>query len=322
MAVRSESRKRGLGLLLVFGAVMAFALFARIGQLTLPLAGLLVATRARRGHVIAASFLVGVSLWWLAQVGNPPDQLVRAAAVIGSTVFVAAFVSMKWSHTHRSLVAMGLAAGGVSVMFAALRISWPEVRWWVESRIQFAAQMTLTRMSGNRFGTGGDLTSNDPMVGQLEGWFEAGIPFIADYFPALVAVQMFAGFALATVLFRRIAPELGVTLARFRDFRFSEHLGWIAVVSLAIVLMVRAAALKLLAANVLVVAGMLYALRGSAVVVFGLALTGGPGLITTGIMALSVVFLLPVVLTGTILLGVVDTGLDLRRRWSTPQERT
>jgi Sec-independent protein secretion pathway component TatC len=63
-------------------------------------------------------------------------------------------------------------------------------------------------------------------------------------------------------------------------------------------------------------------LRGSAVVVFGLALTGGPGLITTGIMAFSVVFMLPIVLTGTILLGVVDTGLDLRRRWSTPQERT
>ena len=313
---------RGLGLLLVFGAGLAFALFSHIGLLTLPLAGLLLATRARSGHVIAASFLAGVSLWWLAQVGNPPDQIVRAAAVVGSTVFVTAFVSMKWSHTHRSLVAMGLAAGSVSVMFAALGISWPEVRWWVESRIQFAVQGALTLMSGNRLGTGSDLTNSDPMVGQWEGLFERVIPLMADYFPAMVAVQIFAGFGLATVLFRRLAPEVGVTLAKFRDFRFSEHLGWIAVLSLAIVLMVRAAALKLLAANVLVVAGLLYAVRGSAVVVFGLALTGGPGLIMTGIMAFLVVFMLPIVLTGTILLGVVDAGLDLRRRWSTPQERT
>ncbi len=98
-------------------------------------------------------------------------------------------------------------------------------------------------------------------------------------------------------------------------------MGWIAVVALALILMLRAGALKLLAANVLVVAGALYALRGSAVVIFGLTVTGGPGLLTTGIMAFLVVFMLPVVLAGTILLGVVDAGMDLRRRWTTPQER-
>ena len=320
MSVRSESHKKGgLGLLLVFGAGIAFALFAPIGLLTLPLAGMVLATRARSRHGVAAALLAGVSLWWLAQVGNPPDQVVRSAAVIGSAVFVATLVSMTWSHTHRSLVAIGLAAGSISVLFAVLHISWSEVRWWVESRIQFAAQMALTRMSGNRFGTGGELTNGDPLVGQL---VDRVIPIMADYFPATVAVQMFAGFALATVLFRRIAPEIGVTLGKFREFRFSEHLGWIVVVSLGIVLMLRVGALKLLAANVLVVAGLLYALRGSAVVIFGLTLTGGPGFITTGIMAFLVVFMLPVVLTGAILLGVVDAGLDLRRRWSTPQERT
>ncbi len=323
MSVRSESHKKGgLGLLLVFGAGIAFVILAPIGLLTLPLAGMVLATRARSRHGIAAALLGGVSLWWLAQVGNPPDQVVRAAAVVGSTVFVATLVSMTWSHTHRSLVAIGLAAGSMSVLFAVLGISWSEVRWWVESRIQFAAQMTLTRMSGNRFGDGAELTNGGPLVGPLDGWFDRVIPIMADYFPATVAVQMFAGFALATVLFRRLAPEIGVTLGKFREFRFSEHLGWIVVVSLGVVLLLRVGTLKLLAANVLVVAGLLYALRGSAVVIFGLTLTGGPGFITTGILAFLVVFMLPVVLTGAILLGVVDAGLDLRRRWSTPQERT
>ncbi len=321
MAVRSESHRVLLGLLFALGAGIAFAIFAPIGLLTTPLAAMVLVAHARTRHVLAASFLTGVSLWWLAQIGSPPDQMVRAAAVIGSAVFGATFASTKWSHTHRSLIAVGMAAGIVSVLFGVMRVSWPEVRWWVESRIQFAAQMTLTRMSGNQLGSGGDVSNGNPMLGQLDGWFDRVIPIMADYFPATVAVQMFMGFALAAVLFRRIAPEAGAVIGRFRDFRFSEHLGWIAVVALALILMLRAGALKLLAANVLVVAGALYALRGSAVVIFGLAMTGGPGLFTTGIMAFLMVFMLPVVLAGTILLGVVDAGLDLRRRWTTPQER-
>ncbi len=321
MAVRSESRRGLLGLLFVFGGGIAFALFAPIGLLTMPLAAMVLVARARTSHVLAASFLTGVSLWWLAQVGSPPDQIVRAAAVVGSAVFGVTFVSTKWSHTHRSLVAVGMAAGIVSLLFSVMPVSWPEVRWWVDSRIQFAAQGALTLMSGNRLGNGGDFSISDPLLGQPDGWLDRVIPIMADYFPATVAVQMFVGFALAAVLFRRIAPEAGAVIGRFRDFRFSEHLGWIAVVALALILMLRAGALKLLAANVLVVAGALYALRGSAVVIFGLTVTGGPGLFTTGIMAFLVVFLLPVVLAGTILLGVVDAGMDLRLRWTTPQER-
>jgi uncharacterized protein YybS (DUF2232 family) len=133
---------------------------------------------------------------------------------------------------------------------------------------------------------------------------------------------MFVGLVLATALYRRFAPAANVKMGRFRDLRFSEHLGWVAVVALAIVLATRAATVKLLAANVLVVSGLLYALRGAAVTWYGLTLSGGPGFLTTGLIAFSVVFMLPVVLIGTILVGVVDAGLDLRRRWATPQERT
>jgi hypothetical protein len=236
---------------------------------------------------------------------------------MGSAAFVVTFLSTSWSLTHRSLAAIGVAAGGTGALLAAARTSWPEIHWWVESRVQFAAQLVLTRLSGDQPGAG-----DDALVVQLEAWFESVIPLMADFFPATVAVQMLAGFALATAVYRRFAPAAGVTWGKFRDFRFSEHLGWIAVVALAIVLLTRAATLKLMAANVLVVAGLLYALRGAAVAWFGLTLTGGPGLLTTGLVAFSVVFLLPVITIGTIFIGVVDAGLDLRRRWPTPQERT
>ena len=86
--------------------------------------------------------------------------------------------------------------------------------------------------------------------------------------------------------------------------------------------MTRLVAIKLLAANVLIVTGVLYALRGAAVMSFALAISGGPGLFTTAMIFFAIVFMLPVVLAGSILLGVVDAGLDLRRRWSTPRART
>ena len=145
---------------------------------------------------------------------------------------------------------------------------------------------------------------------------------MADLFPAALAVQLIAGFALATLLYGRMSGPTGRPLGRFRDFRFTEHLGWAAVVALAIVLLTRLATMKLLAANVLIVTGVLYALRGAAVVWFAWAMAGGPGLLSIAMIIFSIVFLLPVVLAGTILLGVVDTGLDLRQRWSTPRART
>ena len=320
MSLPSESPTGGggLGLLLVLGAGIVFALLVPIGLLTVPLAGLVLVTRLQRLRaVVTASLLTGISLWWLAQIGDPPDQVIRAAAVMGSAAFVVTFLSTSWSLTHRSLAAIGVAAVGTGALLAAAGTSWSEIHWWVESRAQFAAQLLLTTLSGGQLGAG-----DDALVVQLEALFDSIIPLMVDFFPATVAVQMLAGLALATALCRRLAPAAGVTWGKFRDFRFSEHLGWIAVVALAIVLLTKAATLKLMAANVLVVAGLLYALRGAAVAWFGLTLTGGPGLLTRGLIAFSVVFMLPVILIGTIFIGVVDAGLDLRRRWPTPQERT
>ena len=320
MSVPSESPRGGggLGLLLVSGAGIAFAIFAPIGLLTVPLAGLVLVTRFRHlSAVVTASLLTGISIWWLVQIGDPPDQVIRAAAVMGSAAFVVTFLSTSWSLTHRSLAAIGVAAVGTGALLSAASTSWPEIRWWVESRAQSAAQLALTKLSGDEPGA-----VDDALVVQLEAWFESVIPLMADFFPATVAVQMLAGLALATVLSHRFAPAAGVTWGKFRDFRFSEHLGWIAVIALAIVLLTKAATLKLMAANVLVVAGLLYTLRGAAVAWFGLTLTGGPGLLTTGLVVFSVVFMLPVIIIGAIFIGVVDAGLDLRRRWPTPQERT
>jgi len=72
----------------------------------------------------------------------------------------------------------------------------------------------------------------------------------------------------------------------------------------------------------LLVTGVLYAVRGAAVATFGLAAAGGTGFGTIALIALAVLFILPAMAAGAIVLGVVDAGLDLRRRWSATVPRS
>jgi len=97
------------------------------------------------------------------------------------------------------------------------------------------------------------------------------------------------------------------------EFRFSEHLGWPLVLAVASLLVPALSVARTAALNVLVVIGALYGLRGLAVIVYGIrALKGGPLLYAAA--AVAVFFVLP----GVVLLGVLDAGLNLRRRWLPP----
>jgi uncharacterized protein YybS (DUF2232 family) len=139
---------------------------------------------------------------------------------------------------------------------------------------------------------------------------------VADFFPALLALQLMAALALATALYHRLARQpRGMPLGRFSGFRFSEHLGWAAVLALIVLVVPRLAAAKAAAANLLLVAGALYALRGFAVAAYGLQVLGTGGIFLTTLLAAILLFLLPMVLAGAVMLGVIDAGLNLRRRW-------
>jgi uncharacterized protein YybS (DUF2232 family) len=157
-------------------------------------------------------------------------------------------------------------------------------------------------------------------VPEIERWFESGVQVLADQYGAILAVQLLAGLALAAAIYYRAHRRpWGTPPGRFRDFRFSEHLGWVGVVALVVVLIPRLAVAKGAALNLLVVTGLLYGLRGLAVTAFGLALLGGAGCGTAALFALLALFVLPAGLAGAIVLGVVDAGLDLRKRWVTPR---
>jgi len=285
---------------------VAFGLFIPVPLFAFPLAVLLLSSRmARRTEVVVAVLAGALSAGWLLVPGPFPDQVLRAALVFSTVAFVLLIRVEGLSFTHRALLATGLATVGVILVFLAFGWTWDELHWWVNSQRNYENSLALDSLRAN---------ANAALASSLESMIESSVRFEADNFAALTALKLMAGLALATTIYHRIATfPRGSTLGRFRDFRFSEHLGWAAAIPLLIVLLPDLLRAKVAAFNLLLLTGTLYALRGLAVAAFAAGLAGtGP---LAAIMAFTAAFLLlPVVLGVGILLGVLDAGMDLRSR--------
>ncbi|MBI4420890.1 MAG: DUF2232 domain-containing protein [Gemmatimonadetes bacterium] len=299
---------------------VGFGLFAPATLFILPLAALLIASRPRTGaERLAAALAGGISLGWLLAPGELPEQVVRAAAVLTTTAFVAASFMTRATFIHRALFALAVAALGIAALFLWTGWSWEELHWWVEHRTGYATRVALAQLRAA--GRGAEAASEGALGTQLDAWLASSVAFVADHFPALVALQALGGLALATAFYHRLASQpRGLGLGRFSDFRFTEQLGWAAAIPLVVLLFSRLVRWKIVATNTLLLVGTLYAFRGVAVAVFGAALTGG-GPLATVFAITAAVFMLPVVVGGAILLGVLDAGLDLRGRWRKPTAR-
>ncbi|UCG86430.1 MAG: DUF2232 domain-containing protein [Gemmatimonadota bacterium] len=300
------------GLVLLAG--VAFVTFAQAALAALPLAALLVMTSLRsRRELVTAAIAGGLSLAWLFDVGSLPDQVVRASAVVTAAAYASVTRYLNTAVIHRSLLAVAATAVTLGGLLLALGSSWGELHWWVEYQVGYAARVAsqVVWLVGN--GT----TSS---AAQLATWIGNSVRFMADYFGGIVALQLIGGLYLATAIYHRVAHKPhGPALGKFSSFRFNEQIGWVSIVALLVVLLPKLAAFKVGAVNLLLVMGTLYAFRGVAVAAFGLQLlAGGSGLIMV-IAAVAALLMLPIALAGAILLGVVDSGLDLRRRWLSPQ---
>lgn len=315
MPLQSERAPQGgLGHLIVGG--IAFVIVAPLGLAAIPLAALLLVSHPRTtAEVVAAGACAGFGVWWLAIPGELPDQVLRAGVISASALYVMATLWTRLSFTHRALGAIAVTGAGITGLLAVLGSSWGELQWWVEFRAGQAARQLLGAIAaaGERSGIFA------PSGAQIET-FEQGLQtmthLLGDFFPAISALQLLAGLILATATYARLARRpVGRLAEPFRDFRFTEHLGWIAVAALVVVVIPRLSAGELPAANLLLIVAVLYALRGAAVLAFGLAVAGGGGFFLWAAFGVILFLMLPVVVGGAILLGVLDAGLDLRRRW-------
>ncbi|MDH5278512.1 MAG: DUF2232 domain-containing protein [Actinomycetota bacterium] len=246
-----------------------------------------------------------LAVWWLLQPGDLPDQVMRAAAVMTATAFALASRRDDLTFTHRALLAVALAAAGVAAGFLLFGWSWSRLHWWVAFRTGAALRLVLspTVMGSDPGVVDLDRPDFDEVLNDL-------VQTSADLFPAALALQLFVSLVVAVVVARRLTGvPVGRPLGKLVDFRFSEHLGWLLAAAVVVLLVPALGGARPVAMNVLMVMAVLYGLRGIAVVVSGLRVAGA-GPILYGVAAVAVFFLLP----GTVLLGVLDAGLNLRRR--------
>ena len=149
-------------------------------------------------------------------------------------------------------------------------------------------------------------TFSPVVVSALNGMAETQI----QVFPATAALASIAALGVAWWLYLRVAHGNDQGLLPLREFRFNDHLVWLFVGGLALVL-VGGDGLDRAGSNAVVFMGGLYALRGAAVVAF---FGAGQSLLSVVFLVLALLFVWPVVAVGALVIGLGDTWLDLRAR--------
>jgi hypothetical protein len=268
--------------------------------------GLLVVARPRRPLAIGVGIVcVVVALLWLLGAGDLPDQVARAAAVLATVAFAITTARTPWSFTHRALFSLAVAAMALAAWFLLFGWSWGRLHWWVSFRAGAALRLVLAAAAPAP--TAATVNLDAPAFDEV---LHSLVQTTADLYPAGLALQLLVGLLLAAAVVPRLAQvPVGRPLGRLVEFRFSEHLGWVLAVALVVVLIPALHGVRPLAVNVLVLMAALYGVRGLAVVAAGLrAIRAGTFLYV--LAAIAIFFLLPAV----VLLGVLDAGVNLRRR--------
>ncbi|HEU4523521.1 MAG TPA: DUF2232 domain-containing protein [Gemmatimonadales bacterium] len=278
-----------------------FLLFAPPMFLFGPLAALLLVSRP--GTLREWVWLLGALGWsalWLQQAGGLGAQFARSAAVLVSGCFLALTLWRPSNGVCRALTATAGAALALAVWMIGLGVRWATLQAAVEEEMEVFQTAMRRALSGS------------------EGWSEMSrqVSLMADtislLYPGLLALAAIAGLRLAWAWYHRIADRpVGAPPLPFPAFGFSDQLIWGWVIGLALALVPEPSWAAVAGANVLLVWGALYAMRGLAVMAFFGRQTPPAVLVAVAIVTL---ILLPFVLGGLTIVGLADTWLDFRRR--------
>ena len=281
-----------LGLTLV---VLTFSVVHPLQLMMIPLALLLVALPPRRIPLLLFAGLLGL-LSFLGPRGNL-WAVERGWALLLSGYFVATI--LLWP--GRSFLVRALTATAATATTAAVVIGWSggwsELDWMMASHYREVAEAM------GQGWTGGLANAEEAVA------LAASLP--ARLFPAFLAVGSVAALAVGWWGYRRLT-RTGEPLGRLTEFRFPDALVWVLIAGLALLVVPLADGAARVGSNLVFFMGTLYALRGLAVLVALVIGTVGlqvPVLLVLGVVG---VVLYPIVVAGTLLLGVTDTWLDLR----------
>ncbi len=233
-------------------------------------------------------------------------HLERGWAIVTGGGFVA--LTLRWPRLPFMERALGAVGGGAlwSGVVLAIFDGWNVADDAVATRIEAGAAST---MEAFRAVTGGDapppaLTDAVRQTAEIQ----------VMLFPGLLALASLAALGVAWWAHLRLSAGSDGGLGPLAGFRFPDALIWVLIGGLVLVLASSgwAAGWGRVGANLALVMGGLYALRGAGVV---LSLTGGLTLANGVLVALAAVLAPPLLVGGAMVVGIGDTWFDLRARW-------
>lgn len=295
----SSGWPRAFGL---FGIVLATSVVHPGVLIALPLL-LLIAAHGLKGFqgVVAAVLCVMVlasgirdGLWFAERAW---------ALLVGGSFLGLTMLAPTWTLSSRALGAV-LGAAGVGVTMMAIR---PEAWIVLDAAILDGIQIGVdTTLDGLRL-----LSGSESLSPAIFAAFREAAEAQASVFPALVFLESMAALGVVWWARARFLGEGDQGLAPLHEFSFNDHLVWVLVGGLVLVFMQFGEAFARVGSNAIVFMGGLYAMRGAAVFIF---ISGGLSLFGFMMFSLGVVLAAPVVLGIAVLVGVVDTWLDVRSR--------
>lgn len=289
----------------------AAVLFVLLVLTSLVPAGMLVAVPLLiligLGGIRSGALLVTTVLAMLIVVAGQRDPLWYAergwAVMLGGFFAAATILVPRWRLTSRSLVAVAGSVVGAAAFYAVRTGAWANLDWSVNDRLAGVLGNFLYALEVVREGQ----AVSPAFVAAVYRTVELQ----AAVFPAVVALESMAALGVAWWLYRRLVFRDDQGLAPVRHFAFNDHLVWVLITGLVLVVTRLGDGAVRLGANLAVFMTALYALRGAGVVVF---VNGGLSLFGALMFILGVLFAAPVVIGFAALLGIADTWLDLRAR--------
>lgn len=284
-----------------FGAVaLAFAVTQPLVLIGLPLAVLLVAYGPHDARsaiivgVLLATAALGdrVGLWWFER-GWP--------MLLGGAFVWSLSLRSDWSFTTRALTAIGVSTLVAAVVFLLSPGAWLDLDTLMASRASQAATSMASLLGARADDTLRELLVQVTRLQVL-------------LFPALLGVSSLGALGLGVSVRSWLAGDAGGAFDRLRSFRFSDHLVWVWLLGLVLLLAPVGDIAERVGGNAVFFMGALYVLRGLAVL---LSVVGGVPWalgVAGAIILLLLAPLLILVLTVALIVGLGDTWLDVRGR--------
>jgi hypothetical protein len=286
----------------LFGVTMAASVVQPSVLVAVPFL-ILAAVRGLRG----LGLFVAAVLAMMLAVSGPRDgfwYMERAWGVVVGGAFVAVTMAAPaWHLSTRLLAAVGGAFAVCAVLVAGRGGAWATVDFAISNAVEGGVLTTLQAVELLR---GGEALS-PALTAAIHQTARAQ----ADVFPALLAIASMSGLAVAWWLYVRLRGEGDQAIGPVKHFRFNDHLVWVLIAGLLLLVTRWGDAVARVGSNAVVFMGALYALRGSAVFMF---ISGGLSLIGYVMLAVALVLAAPVVLGVAMVVGVGDTWFDVRAR--------